>query len=166
MHTIRIQPAVLADISTISNLAEEIWRKHYPSIIGVQQVEYMLSTLYSGTLLDRQIREGTQQYFLLFQEGNAAPVGFISVETRNDNSGFIHKFYILQTFQRNGIGSGAFQALLNQFSTVSEFRLQVNRQNIQAINFYFKLGFKIEKVADFDIGHGYFMNDFIMIWNH
>jgi ribosomal protein S18 acetylase RimI-like enzyme len=161
---IRLQPAVLADISTISNLAEEIWRKHYPSIIGDQQVEYMLSTLYSGAALDRQIREGTQQYFLLFQEGNTAPVGFISVETGNADSGFIHKFYILQTFQRNGIGSRTFQALLNQFPGVSEFRLQVNRQNIQAINFYFRLGFKIEKSADFDIGQGYFMNDFIMIW--
>ena len=45
-----------------------------------------------------------------------------------------------------------------------EIRLQVNRQNFKAINFYFKAGFKIEKVADFDIGDGYFMNDFIMIW--
>ena len=43
-------------------------------------------------------------------------------------------------------------------------RLQVNRMNYKAINFYFKHGFVIEKVADFDIGDGYFMNDFVMIW--
>jgi ribosomal protein S18 acetylase RimI-like enzyme len=43
-------------------------------------------------------------------------------------------------------------------------RLTVNRQNFKSINFYFKLGFKIEKVADFDIGNGYFMNDFVMLW--
>jgi ribosomal protein S18 acetylase RimI-like enzyme len=42
-------------------------------------------------------------------------------------------------------------------------RLQVNRQNYTAINFYFKLGFTIERVADFDIGHGFFMNDFVML---
>jgi hypothetical protein len=36
--------------------------------------------------------------------------------------------------------------------------------NYKAINFYFKNGFTIEKVADFDIGDGYFMNDFVMIW--
>ena len=40
----------------------------------------------------------------------------------------------------------------------------VNRMNYKAVNFYFKSGFTIEKVADFDIGDGYFMNDFVMIW--
>jgi ribosomal protein S18 acetylase RimI-like enzyme len=44
-----------------------------------------------------------------------------------------------------------------------ELRLQVNRQNYKAINFYFRNGFIIESIADFDIGDGYFMNDFIML---
>jgi ribosomal protein S18 acetylase RimI-like enzyme len=42
-------------------------------------------------------------------------------------------------------------------------RLTVNRQNYKSINFYFKNGFKIERVEDFDIGSGFWMNDFIMI---
>jgi len=42
-------------------------------------------------------------------------------------------------------------------------RLQVNRQNYKAVNFYFKMGFIIESVGDFDIGGGYFMNDFVMV---
>ena len=45
-----------------------------------------------------------------------------------------------------------------------ELRLTVNRQNFKSINFYFKNGFKIEQVADFDIGNGYVMNDFVMVW--
>ena len=40
--------------------------------------------------------------------------------------------------------------------------LTVNRQNYKAINFYFKHGFKIKSVDDFDIGNGFFMNDFVM----
>jgi len=44
-------------------------------------------------------------------------------------------------------------------------RLQVNRKNYKAINFYFKNGFTIESVGDFDIGGGYYMNDFVMIKN-
>ena len=43
-------------------------------------------------------------------------------------------------------------------------RLTVNRQNYKSINFYFKNGFVIEKTADFDIGSGYFMNDFVMVY--
>jgi hypothetical protein len=36
--------------------------------------------------------------------------------------------------------------------------------NVASINFYFKNGFKIEKWADFEIGNGYEMNDYIMLW--
>jgi hypothetical protein len=43
-------------------------------------------------------------------------------------------------------------------------RLTVNRQNYKSINFYFKIGFRIEKCADFPIGNGFVMNDFVMVW--
>ena len=92
-------------------------------------------------------------------------LGFFSIEVRESSAAFINKFYILQDQQRKGIGAAAFQLLLKQFPFIQTIRLQVNRQNYQAINFYFKQGFVIEEVADFDIGDGYFMNDFIMKWN-
>jgi ribosomal protein S18 acetylase RimI-like enzyme len=40
-------------------------------------------------------------------------------------------------------------------------QLQVNRDN-KAKNFYEKLGFVVIDYKDFDIGHGFFMNDYIM----
>ena len=42
------------------------------------------------------------------------------------------------------------------------YTLTVNRQNYKSINFYFKNGFIINEIADFDIGNGYVMNDFVM----
>jgi hypothetical protein len=39
--------------------------------------------------------------------------------------------------------------------------LQVARKN-KAKYFYEKLGFTVIATADFDIGNGYFMNDYIM----
>jgi hypothetical protein len=36
--------------------------------------------------------------------------------------------------------------------------------NYKSVNFYFRLGFIIEKTTDIDIGDGYFMNDFIMLY--
>ena len=164
MSTLRLQAATLANVSVISDLAESIWRRHYPAIIGLQQVEYMLEKLYSKQTLEEQVGEATQLYFLLVEVGASNPIGFLSVEIRSENSGFISKFYVLQIAQRTGHGSAAFNALVDKFPSITEFRLQVNRQNIQAINFYFKQGFTIEKTADFDIGSGYFMNDFIMLW--
>jgi ribosomal protein S18 acetylase RimI-like enzyme len=67
------------------------------------------------------------------------------------------------TEQRKGIGSTFLKHILEQIPDSESIELTVNRQNYKAINFYFKTGFIIKDVADFDIGEGYFMNDFIMI---
>ena len=68
--------------------------------------------------------------------------------------------------QRGGIGHGVWALLRGLLPDMREMRLQVNRQNYKAINFYFKVGFVIERVADFDIGDGYFMNDFVMVYRN
>ncbi|MFM2286651.1 MAG: hypothetical protein RLZZ543_2148 [Bacteroidota bacterium] len=157
-----LKPATPSDAPIIQELAEHIWRKHYTAIIGEVQVSYMLHKIYAIPALEKQISEGVQQFFVLMDD--TAPIGFIAFELKEDGTGFIHKFYILQTQQRRGIGAAAFRLLKQEFPDTTNIRLQVNRQNYQAINFYFKMGFVIEQVADFDIGDGYFMNDFIMRW--
>jgi ribosomal protein S18 acetylase RimI-like enzyme len=159
----QIRRAILSDAIIIQRLAESIWWKHYPSIIGEVQVRFMLHKMYNLGTLENQISEGKQLYFIL--ENDAQDLGFISIELRENSEAFINKFYILQDQQRKGSGAFAFKLLLKIFPKINCIRLQVNRQNYQAINFYFKQGFVIEEVADFDIGDGYFMNDFIMKWN-
>ena len=159
----QIRKAILSDASLIQRLAESIWWKHYPSIIGEEQVRFMLNKMYNLENIEKQISKEEQQYFIL--ENDAQDLGFISIELREKSEAFINKFYILQDQQRKGSGAFAFKLLLKQFPEINCIRLQVNRQNYQAINFYFKHGFIIEEVADFDIGDGYFMNDFIMKWN-
>ncbi len=160
--SLTIQRATASDALKIHHLAEAIWWKHYPAIIGEEQVTYMLNKMYALSTLEEQISNGIQEYFIILE--NEIAIGFFAVEIQENKEAFIHKFYILQTEQRKGIGANSFQLLLNQFPQINCIRLQVNRQNYQAINFYFKMQFKIEKVADFNIGNDYFMNDFIMIW--
>ena len=99
-------------------------------------------------------------YFIQVEGENT---GFVSVHQEEKNEWFIPKFYINQTLAGKGYGTEVFKELL-QITQADSIRLTVNRQNYKAINFYFKLGFKIEKVADFDIGDGYVMNDFVMVW--
>jgi len=156
-----LKPASTEDIKTIQALAHNIWTEHYTPIIGDVQVNYMLEKIYSEQALLKQINEGPQQFFLI-QNGSEIQ-GYLSFETENENKGFINKFYLLSETRRSGLGKQAFDALCGIYSTIKEIRLQVNRQNYKAINFYFKMGFVIEACADFDIGDGYFMNDFIMV---
>ena len=100
-----------------------------------------------------------QFYLLMLDE---RPVGFLSVSGEIDM--FIHKFYIDQDIQGRGYGAEVFNQLCALHHSVQSFTLTVNRSNYKSINFYFKLGFKIDHIDDFDIGQGYFMNDFIMKW--
>ena len=155
-------PASVFDVDEIHQLAHKIWNVHYPPIIGNVQVDYMLKRMYAKETLQHQISEGKEIYFMI--QSQKENIGYTSIEIHNNTEAFINKFYILSNQQRSGLGKLAFDALINYFEEVKTIRLQVNRQNYSAINFYFKVGFVIEKVEDFDIGDGYQMNDFIMIW--
>ncbi len=156
---IQLVKAGAADIPLITKLATEIWQEHYPSIISREQISYMLGKMYSAENLRKQLLEDGHEYFLI--QKNNENAGFVSVSTDDSKNWMLHKFYILANAR--GIGSEAFKQLLILLNNPETIRLTVNRQNYKSINFYFKNGFRIEKVADFDIGDGYFMNDFVMI---
>jgi GNAT superfamily N-acetyltransferase len=69
--------------------------------------------------------------------------------------------YIYSRKANAGAGTEVLHELINMTKPRS-LTLTVNRQNYKSINFYFKNGFKIKSVEDFDIGNGYQMNDFVM----
>ena len=149
------------NISSIQTMADEIWRDHYPEIIGMEQVEYMLGRFYSREGMLQQMRDG-QQFYRVMLDGQ--PKGFLAIEAHGEGNYFLNKLYIDTREQGRGLGQAIWQNLLLLLSDLREMRLQVNRQNYKAINFYFKVGFVIERVADFYIGDGYFMNDFVMLY--
>jgi ribosomal protein S18 acetylase RimI-like enzyme len=156
-----IKKADSGDIDIIYLLADKIWRAHYPSIITMEQIEYMLQMMYSKEALKKQMDEG--QHFLLAFKGEL-PVGYISYSVKDTGDYFLHKFYVDTEKHRNGIGSVFFNQVFSGFEDLKTIRLTVNRKNYKAINFYFKQGFIIEEVKDFDIGNNYEMNDFIMLY--
>jgi len=156
-----LKEASIADIPAIASLAQLIWNQHYPEIIGQKQVDYMLEKMYSDASLHEQMSEKQHRFFLV--QLHNAPVGFLSVHHEGNNNWFLNKFYIDQRNAGKGLGFAAFKNLLALIRP-AKLTLTCNRQNYKTINFYFKLGFKISRVADFDIGEGYVMNDFVMEW--
>ena len=161
MQDIKLISATQKDIGTISRIAKLIWNQYYPDIISQQQINYMLEQMYSSESLEEQILEKGHLFFLILLNGTA--VGFISINRNDEADYFLNKFYIDQNLAAKGIGGRSFEEL-KKIIQPSKITLTVNRQNFKSINFYFKNGFKIERVADFDIGNGYVMNDFVMVW--
>lgn len=158
MNKINYKKAEHSDCKLIYDLALEIWNVHYVPIIGQSQVDYMLLTLYSESALTKQMDEG-QNYTLIYSKD--VPIGYFSISKKGEVS-FLHKFYIDSRQQSQGVGTEVMNEIIDQSKGAKSIELTVNRQNFKTINFYFKNGFKIKSVEDFDIGNGYFMNDFVM----
>lgn len=156
-----LSPLQSDKISLVQQMARRIWDVHYTPIIGQTQVDYMLGRFYTTEHITSQMAEGQQFYFVLL---NGMEVGYTAISEISEGNYFIHKLYLEIDKQRKGMGSEVFRQLLPLMGNLEAVRLQVNRQNLKAINFYFKMGFVIEQVADFDIGDGYFMNDFVMVY--
>lgn len=162
MQELKLIAATYKDTDTISELAKLIWNQHYPEIISQQQIDYMLNLMYSKESLSEQMLTKGHLFFLI--QSGTTNLGFISVNPTGNNQWFLNKFYINQTHSAKGIGGKSFELILEMIKP-HKISLTVNRKNYTSINFYFKQGFKIEQVADFDIGNGYVMNDFVMVWN-
>lgn len=161
MQEVKLKQTGSNDIETIAKLAYVIWNQHYPAIIGQQQVDYMLSLMYSSSGLREQMEVKHHRFYLIEVANENS--GFISVNEEKEGEWFLNKFYVDQTRAGKGIGTKVFE-LIKEFLKPSKVTLTVNRGNYKTINFYFKLGFVIEKTAVFDIGNGYTMDDFIMTW--
>jgi GNAT superfamily N-acetyltransferase len=157
-----LKPVSVNDINQICDLAKIIWQKHYPPIIGQAQVDYMLKNMYNFESVLDQINNKGQQFYFILQEKKT--IGFLSVTNEGSDCWMLNKFYVLEEKAGKGLGTNTLEEL-KKIIHPKKIRLTVNRNNFRSINFYFKNGFRIDSVAQFDIGEGYIMDDFIMVWN-
>lgn len=155
-----IQKATVAEIPLIRALTFQVWPQTYSPILSKEQIEYMLEMMYSEAALQQQMKEGSQ--FLIVYESEE-PVGFASYQEIQPSIFKLHKIYVLPSQQGKGTGRFLLDHILEEIKQngAAVLQLQVNRYN-KARNFYEKLGFTVIEEADFDIGNGYFMNDYVM----
>jgi len=162
-----------SDVETVGQLARRIWNAHYPSVVSQAQIDFMLDDRYSPQSLLAQMAEG--QRFLLASEETEI-VGFLSVspldriqnpilrgvEEATAADWFLHKFYLDVNRHGRGIGKAMLSELARTMPEIRRLRLQVNRRNENSWQFYRKQGFEIVAEADFEIGGGFFMEDYVM----
>jgi len=158
---INIRLAKESDLTTVERLAREIWPVAYEGNVPPQQLAYMLDLIYNNAALRDQLLNQHHTFLLVEQNGN--PVGFASFSTVAPGIGKLHKLYVHQSTQGQGLGKLLVEHIIAQLKSQSfhTLRLNVNRYN-KARFFYEKLGFVIQKEEDIDIGNGYYMIDFVM----
>jgi GNAT superfamily N-acetyltransferase len=174
MNELIIRPATLSDRALIRSISERTWPSTYGHIISQEQIDFMLEWMYSDASLEKQMNTGCSFYIANL---NGDDVGFCSVSPKAEENNSteivagakshkLNKLYVLPIAQ----GTGAGKALLNKSIEVakasgsSSLCLQVNKQN-DAYTFYLKHGFVKEQEFKFDIGNGFFMDDYVMRLN-
>ncbi|MFM8596959.1 MAG: N-acetyltransferase family protein [Flavobacteriales bacterium] len=154
------------ELPILEKLARAIWPSTYAEIISAEQIEFMLTWMYSTAKLQEQYLQG-HEFFLLSENGK--DLGFLALEWMHSEEHpalsliKINKLYVLPQLQKKGFGSALIQKAITRAQQTNAIKLilQVNKANSAKI-FYQKLGFRIQQEAVFDIGNGFVMDDYIM----
>ena len=159
----RISPLRDADIEPVCALAREIWLQHYPGIITVGQIEYMLAQRYSPDAIRKQLQTGKAWWDKLAVDGDLC--GFASyehgVEARTMK---LEKLYVHQLFRGKGYGAALIEHVANAAvrQDMDTLYLQVNKYNHGSVAAYLRTGFRVANAVRVDIGNGFFMDDYVM----
>ena len=154
-----IRLATALELPILESLAREIWPHTYADIITKEQMDFMLNWMYSTETLVAQQQAGHEFYIL---QKDSTDIGFLAIE-QTGNELKVNKVYVLPTAQGLGAGKKLMDKAIERAKAkqCACIFLQVNRAN-KAKFFYDKLGFSIRREEKFDIGHGFFMDDYIM----
>ncbi len=152
------------DINIVVEIAQEIWPEHYTSIIGIEQVEYMLNNFHSNEIIEKQIALENYRYFIITHNNMA--VGYIGIQITSERL-FLSKIYLKSSVRGVGIGkkSMLFIKSLAKENSLPKISLTVNKENKDTIAAYYKLGFVKTGEVCVDIGGGRIMKDLKMELN-
>lgn len=149
-------------ILVVAALAKEIWEEHYTSLIGSDQVAYMIHKYQSPDNITKQINEEGYIYYTLLKDGEA--IGYCGIRPDSiERTIFLSKIYIRKDYRGNGLSRLILDHFLNECGCeYSSVYLTVNKHNEQSIAAYRHLGFVITDSVVTDIGSGYVMDDYVM----
>jgi len=149
--------ADVKDLKETAELARISWTETYVPLIGKEQTEYMIEKFQSYDVMLEAMNRGERYYLISF---NGRYCGYFCLADESDKV-FLSKLYVLKEFQRNGIATSAFE-FIKILCDDKKIYLTVNRNNLPAIGFYKRSGFKTACDRVKDIGNGFVMDDHVM----
>lgn len=158
-NMLQYKKATYSDIPLLQELAHEIWRKCYACLLSPEQISYMLDLMYSFETIEKELKEGIIWEIV---ELNDKAIGFIAV-TIADKRAKLNKLYLKEVAQGKGFGQACLKHVfeISRSHKVGDLYLHVNKSNVTAVKAYEKAGFERIDSNIFDIGNGYFMDDYI-----
>lgn len=163
LGAVEISTAGPADLGRIADLARRTWWHCYPAIISREQIEYMLAQRYTPEAMASAVQSGRLVFEQLKVDGELGAFAAYS-ESDKPEELKLQQLYVSPEWQGRGLGGQLIRhvARIARAAGRSHLVLTVNRRNGRAIETYLRSGFTIRETADFDIGRGYLMEDYVM----
>ncbi|MDX2127749.1 MAG: GNAT family N-acetyltransferase [Chloroherpetonaceae bacterium] len=160
--TLSFEPLQPKDFATLRALADCIWKVHYPGIISMEQIEFMLERNFNDDKILLELSQGFI-YELMILNGEAVGYTAYRFETESQRV-FLSKMYLLVELHGKGLGQQALSHVLAYAKEqhASSVYLFVNKKNEKAILAYQRFGFKKNRELITQIGGGFVMDDFEM----
>jgi len=150
------------EIEPLIALAHRIWHAHYPAIITVEQIDYMLSRGYTPEVIRHEMAQ--EGIIWLTIKASGEMIGFASVGPYGEGIMKLHKLYLLPERHGQGIGARALEEVnrIARETHAHRLVLNVNKHNTVAIKAYRRAGWQVIEEVVADIGNGFVMDDFVM----
>lgn len=147
-------------IAKMSQMAKEIWREHYASILEKDHLEYLIETFQSESAIREQLEHGYQYYFVIDKIGKT--VGFMAFYPKDQFTMYISKLYLYKSERGKGYGKKMFNFVWGKakLARLCAIELNVNKEN-PTIAIYEKLGLTRIRAEVNDVGNGYVMDDYV-----
>lgn len=162
MTVVQIISAREGHLPAIAKLAHLIWHDCYPGIITREQIDYMLTRMYSVETLQAELRCGIR-YERLLIDGDLS--GFASFGPAEQTEVIkLHKLYLNPKQHGHGFGRALLKHCENEARKLGALllTLNVNKHNVKAIAMYQRNGFGVADSVIVDIGNGFVMDDYVM----
>jgi len=158
MEFMNVDPAKDELVERLSKIASEIVKKYYDPLLGEEQNDYMIEKFQSEAAIRDQLSRG--YHYFIAQDGFRA-IGFLGFYPRRDHL-YLSKFYLSEGERGKGYGRKMLEFCIQSAKDggFGAIELNVNKKNATAA-IYERFGFKKIRSERNDIGHGYFMDDYV-----
>lgn len=143
------------ELSQVADLANEIWHEYFPSIISIEQIDYMVKKFQSFEAM----KQSALQYYQVLDNGKL--VGYVGLGFEPEEV-FISKLYLKKTTRAQGLATKVFEQIKQLAKGKASLYLTCNKYNEHSLAVYQHWGFKIVDSVETDIGSGYVMDDYIL----
>jgi diamine N-acetyltransferase len=164
IEPLHVRAATPGDVEALGALARLIWHAHYPGIITLAQIEYMLEQRYRPEVVRSELQRGDVWWELAMS--GEVPVGFSScLLTGEADEMKLDKLYVHPQQQGSGVGARLLASVRARARGLGCRRLilAVNKRNATAIAAYRRWGFRVDTALVTDIGSGFIMDDYLMV---